>query len=121
MSELKIKTRTTYIYETSDGREFESESEAEAWEGYLNIFKTITMLDYKFRPTKVIDAVFYVYIETWEQLETFMLIQDYFGITARIDKPGYYYYDEAFDKYIDISRELVKLHDMIEALDSTKK
>ena len=41
MADIKIKTHTTYTYETTDGREFDIAKEAEQWQEYLEIMKNI--------------------------------------------------------------------------------
>lgn len=71
MAELKIKTHTTYTYETSDGREFDDIREAETWQGQLELIKNITMLDSKFQNTTDHTEAFYVHIKTWQQQEAF--------------------------------------------------
>jgi hypothetical protein len=118
MTELKVKTHTVYTYETSDGREFDDKPEAEFWQKSLNVFNTIPMLDSDFKPTKQADLADYIHIKTWEQLEAFSTIQIYEGIDARIEQPGYYYYDGYLDKYINIDIELKKLQDIIKSVNA---
>ncbi len=42
MTEVKIKTHTTYTYETSDGREFDLAEEAQEWQEHLENLKMLT-------------------------------------------------------------------------------
>lgn len=117
MSELKIITHTTYTYETSDGREFEDKLEAEAWEESLEKLRSIVMLNSKFKPTSKIDSAFFVHIRTWEEQEAFATAQLYEGLTAYIPEPGYWYYDERTDEFVDAVKERDRLQSIIETLD----
>ena len=117
MPELKILTHTTYTYETSDGRTFEDDREAaEHWQQSLDNLSGITMLDSKFNKTSHHDEAFYVHIKTWEQQEAFEALQVYEGMGAHIPKPGFWYYDECADSYVNIAEEIDKLQDMISKL-----
>ena len=69
MADLKIITHTTYTYETTDGREFESKQEAESWQKSIDTSERIIMLDSRYRPTTEIDTVYFVYIKDREQLQ----------------------------------------------------
>ena len=64
MSELRIKTHTTYTYETSDGREFDIADEAREWQDNLENINGITMLDFKFCYTTDISEACYVHMKT---------------------------------------------------------
>ena len=121
MSEVKIITHTTYTYETSDGREFDYAQEAEAWEKALSNIKNVAMLDAKFRPTTEVSSAFFVHIKTHDQLDAFSEIQAYEGMCAEIREVGYHYYDECTDTYLNIGKELKRLHDIIDKLDSWQK
>jgi hypothetical protein len=117
MAEVKIKTHTTYTYETSDGREFDDAQEAQEWQDHLENIKGITMLDSKFKPTKDHSEAFYVHIKTWQQQEAFEALQYYEGMGGHIPKPGYWYYDDCTDSYIDVVEERDRLQSIIETLD----
>ena len=117
MSELKIKTHTTYTYETTDGREFEEASEAQEWQEYLETVKGITMLDSNFHNTTKLDEAIYVHIKTWAQQEAFGEIQSYEGMGAHIPEPGYWYYDDGIDAYVDAIKERDRIQSIIESLD----
>jgi uncharacterized protein YneR len=117
MSKLKIKTHTTYTYETTDGREFDIAEEAQKWQEQLEILKGITMLDSKFQNTADHSEAFYVHIKTNDQQEAFEALQAYEGMCAHIPKPGYWYYDEYTDSYVDAVEERDRLQSIIETLD----
>ncbi len=117
MAEIKIKTHTTYTYETSDGREFEDHQEATDWQLALEDIKSITMLDHKFCNTHQVDEVFYVHIKTLSQLKAFEAIRSYEGMCAKIDALGYWYYDERIDNYVSVRKEMDRLQSIIETLD----
>lgn len=117
MSELKVKTHTTYTYETSDGREFDYASEAQEWQEHLELIKNITMLDSKFKPTSDITEAFFVHIKTNSELDAFEAMQAYEGMCAHIPKPGYWYYDDCTDSYVDAVKERDRLQSIIETLD----
>ena len=116
MAELKIKTHTTYTYETSDGREFDDIREAETWQEHLETIKNITMLDSKFQNTTDHTEAFYVHIRTCQQQEAFEALQCYEGMGAHIPKPGYWYYNDCTDSYVDIVKERDRLQSIIETL-----
>ena len=109
MADLKIITRTIYTYETSDGRVFDSEPEAKAWQHAIDTAERIVMLDSKMNATAEVDMAYFVYIRDQEQLEAFNAKQEEQGIESIIRDPGYYYYDERFDKYVNIDNELERL------------
>jgi hypothetical protein len=67
------------------------------------------MLDSKFNKTLRHDEAFYVHIKTWEQQEAFEALQLYEGMGAHIPKPGFWYYDEGIDAYMDLNEELERL------------
>jgi hypothetical protein len=117
MAELKIKTHTNYTYETSDGREFDDAKEAQEWQEYLELSKTITMLDSKLNNTTDHTEAFYVHIKTWQQQEAFEALQAYEGMGAHIPEPGYWYYDDCIDSYVDAVKERDRLQSIIETLD----
>jgi hypothetical protein len=117
MAEVKIKTHTIYTYETSDGREFDDAREAEEWEEHLELSKNIIMLDSKFKPTTDHTEAFYVHIKTLQQQEAFEALQVYEGMGAHIPKPGYWYYDDCTDSYVDAVKERDRLQSIIETLD----
>ena len=75
------------------------------------------MLDSKFCYTTDISEACYVHIKTWQQQEAFEAIQHYEGIDAHIPKPGYWYYDDCTDSYIDAANERDRLQSIIETLD----
>ena len=117
MADIKIKTRTTYTYETSDGREFDIAKEAEEWQEHLEVFNGITMLNDKFQNTADNSEAYYVHIKTWKQQEAFEAIQLYEGMGAHIPAPGYWYYDDCTDSYVDVVKERDRLQSIIESLD----
>lgn len=112
MADLKIITHTMYTYETTDGRSFDSRSEAESWQRALDGAEAIVMLDSDFRPTSEVDTAYFVYLKDKEQVDAFNAKQEDFGITTTIAEPGYYYYDEVPDEYINIDKELEQLYDI---------
>jgi uncharacterized protein YneR len=117
MSKLKIKTHTTYTYETSDGSEFEDKLEAEAWQEHLEVAKNITMLNSKFCNTMHLDEAIYVHIKNQKQQEAFAALQNYEGMCAQITGPGYWYYDDQTDTYKNAVTERDRLQSIIETLD----
>ena len=116
MADIKIKTHTTYTYETTDGREFDLAEEAEEWQGHLEAIKDITMLDSRFRPTANLDEAFYIHIKTNTQLDAFDAIQTYEGGTAPILEVGYWYYDDCTDSYVNVDKELNTLKEIKQQL-----
>lgn len=121
MADLKIKTYTTYKYETSDGREFDIAEEAKQWQEYLEIMKNVIMLDCRFNNTNDVCSAIYVHIKNNEQLDAFEAMQAYEGMCAHINKPGYWYYDDHTDSYIDAVEERTRLQSIIAALDISEK
>lgn len=117
MADIKIKTHTTYTYETTDGREFDDCQEATEWQLALEDIKSITMLDYKFCNTDRVDEAYYVHMKTLSQLKSFEAIQKYEGMSAHIDALGYWYYDENTDTYVSVRKEMDRLQSIIETLD----
>ena len=117
MAEPKVITRISYAYQTSDGREFDDAQEAEAWQAHLELIKNITMLDSKFNITTEHSEAFYVHIKTWQQQEAFEAMQAYEGMCAHIPTPGYWYYDDRTDSYVDVVKERDRFQSMIETLD----
>lgn len=117
MADIKIKTHTTYTYETTDGREFENQQEAMDWQLALEDIKSTTMLDSKFKPTNEITSAFYVHIKTLSQLKAFEKMQEYEGLFGKIDGLGYWYYDESVDMYVSVRKEMDRLQSIIESLD----
>jgi len=117
MSKLKVKTHTTYTYETSDGRAFEDRSEAQAWQDHLENITGAVMLDRNFCNTTRVDEAMYVHIKTEAQLKAFEALNAYEGLCAKIAAIGYWYYDERTDTYISVSAEMDKLQSIIETLD----
>jgi uncharacterized protein YneR len=117
MAEVKIKTHTTYTYETSDGREFSLAEEAEQWQEYLDILRNVTMLDCRFNKTTDVCHAIYVCIKNREQLDAFAALQAYEGMCAHIPEPGYWYYDDRTDSYIDAVKERDRVQSIIETLD----
>ncbi len=116
MKDIKIITHTTYTYETSDGREFNDEQEAKDWQAALDTIKDVRMLSSRFNPTDDVDSAFYVYIEDDYQLRVFNTIQADMGFAGRIASPGYYYYDDVADEYIDIENKIKELQGFIDLL-----
>jgi uncharacterized protein YneR len=117
MADIKIKTYTTYTYETTDGREFEDRQEATEWQLALDDIKSITMLDNRFCNTTEVSSAYYVHIKTLSQLKAFEAIQKYEGMSAHIDSLGYWYYDENTDLYVSVRKEMDRLQSIIETLD----
>ena len=102
MADIKIKTHTTYTYETTDGREFDDDREAEKGQEHLEVIKGVTMLDSKFKLTSKTDEAFYVHIKTNDQLDAFEAVQPYEGYCAHVPAIGYWYYDEYSDDYVNV-------------------
>ena len=121
MADIKIKTHTTYTYETTDGREFDLAEEAEQWQEYLDTLKKITMLDCRFNATDDICSAIYVRIKSHDQLDAFEAMQSYEGMGAHISEPGYWYYDDDTDSYVDAVKERDRLQSIIETLDVFRK
>jgi hypothetical protein len=117
MTDIKIKTHTTYTYETTDGREFDDHQEAVDWQLALEDIKTITMLDNKFCNTHEVTSAYYVHIKTLSQLKAFEAMQNYEGMCAHIDALGYWYYDDNTDQYVSVRKEMDRLQSIIETLD----
>lgn len=117
MADIKIKTHTTYTYETTDGREFDIAKEAEEWQEHLENIKKVTMLDSNFHNTTEIEEAFYVQIKTNDQLEAFDAVRAYNGGGAYIPYLGYWYYDDCTDSYVDVVKERDRLQSIIETLD----
>ena len=109
MANLKIITHTSYTYETTDGREFDSKPEAEAWQKVLDTAAQLVMLTSKFERTTESESCFNVYAATRELVNTFNELQEDQGLCARITEPGYYYYDEVSDEFVNIDREIERL------------
>ena len=116
MTDLKVVTHTTYTYETTDGREFDDKQEALDWEQAIETFRGIVMLNSKLMPTDEVDSAYYVHIKNWQEQEAFAMIQNYYGLCAQITEPGYWAYDECADQFIDISKEITRLMDIVKKL-----
>lgn len=84
MNELKVTTHISYTYETSDGREFDDETEAKEWQDVLSQFKNVCMLTDKFKPTENIDTAYYVCCKTSEEAHAFNEVNNYDGMAATI-------------------------------------
>lgn len=76
------------------------------------------MLDPKFCYTTDTSKACYVHIKTWQQQEAFEAIQHYKGIDAHIPKPGYWYYDDCTDSYVDVDEELNSLREIKQRLNA---
>jgi hypothetical protein len=121
MEELRIKTRTIDVYETSDGREFESEYEAQSWQQHLENIKDVIMLDSNFCNTTDVGSTIYVYIKTWEQLDAFNVLQAYEGIEPSVTELGYWYYDGSSYSYKNVETEMILFQFIIEALNAARE
>ena len=121
MADTKIKTHTTYTYETSDGREFDLADEAEEWQEHLENIKKVVMLDSKFKHTDRTDEAYYVHIKTQTQLEAFEAMQAYEGLAGHVTGLGYWYYDEVADEYISVEQEITRLQKVIKAIDKSRE
>ena len=75
------------------------------------------MLDSKFQDTTDHSEAFYVHIKTWQQQEAFEALQYYEGMGSPIPEPGYWYYDDCTDSYVDVVKERDRLQSIIETLD----
>ena len=117
MSKLKIKTHTTYTYETTDGREFEDQAEAQEWQDHLENITGAVMLDHNFCNTLRVDEAMYVHIKTEAQLKAFEALNAYEGMCAKIDAIGYWYYDDRSDNYVSVQKEMDRLQSITETLD----
>lgn len=109
MADLKIITHTSYTYETTDGREFDSKPEAEAWQKAIDNAERIVMLDSQFRPTTDIETAFFVYLKDQGQVDAFNTKQADLGLATEIIAPGYYYYDEVPDEYFNVDGRIKDL------------
>lgn len=116
MANVKVITHTTYIYETTDGREFDDRQEADAWQQALETLKDIVMLNSKLELTDEVESAYYVHIKNWQEQEVFAMVQNYIGLCAQITEPGYWSYDERADQYIDMSKEITRLMDIVKKL-----
>jgi RIO-like serine/threonine protein kinase len=76
------------------------------------------MLDRKFQYTKDHSEAFYVHIKNWQQQEAFEALQYYEGMGAHIPKPGYWYYDDRADSYVDVEEELNRLREIKQRLNN---
>ena len=121
MADLKIITHTTYTYVTTDGRPFDNKHEAEVWQQALDNADNIVMLDSKFNMTTEIEMAYNVFVKDQEHVDAFNTMQEDVGITSIIPEPGYYYYDEVPDEYINIDKEIERLMDIKQKLDSFVK
>lgn len=115
----EIKKIPNYIYETTDGRDdFTTEADAIAWQNVLDTYKDIIKLDSGFEPTDEADEVWFVRIDTQEQVEAFNAIFRYNGFTGRIKGLGHYYYDSSADDFISIHEEMQWLQKILFALNT---
>ena len=121
MADLKIITHTTYTYVTTDGRSFDDGCEAEAWQSALDNAEHIIMLDTKFNLTNEVEMAYFIHVKDQEQVEAFNAKQEDIGIASIIPEPGYYYYDEVPDEYFNIDKEIERLMDIKQKLDSFVK
>ena len=109
MSDSKIITHTTYTYETSDGRDFDDLLDAKAWQKVLDTRDQIIMLNSNFKPTNDAANCFNIYLANANLVSAFDALQEDVGLCARIYEPGYYYYDDAADAFVNIDKEIEKL------------
>ena len=114
----EIKEFITRTYTTTDDREFNDKKEAEAWQEVLDTYETIIKVNSKFEPTKEVDEVWYVRIDTKEQLEAFNAISRYNGFTARIKGLGHYYYESKVDDFISVHEQMQWLQKVLFALNT---
>lgn len=109
MANLKILTHINYSYETADGRHFDTKHEAEEWQHMLDHIGRVVMLDSKFKPTSEVEIAYHVFVEDHAQLAAFNAKQRYLGIESILTAPGYFYYDDHTDKYINVDDEIARL------------
>jgi dsDNA-binding SOS-regulon protein len=121
MTDVKIITKTTYTYETSDGRTFENKREAEVWQKALDNTANIVMLDSKFNLTDEVEMAYFLFVSDQEQVDAFNTKQEDIGIASVVPEPGYYYYDEVPDEYINVDKEIERLMNIKYKLDSFAK
>jgi hypothetical protein len=121
MADLKIITHTSYTYETSDGREFDNKLDAVQCQAALDNIERINMLSSKFERTFDLDRCYYIHLKDEAQVATFNLMENDSGFAARISEPGYYYYDEVSDEYINVDEEIARLSSIKQRLDSLVK
>ena len=114
----EIKEFITRTYTTTDNREFNDKKEAEAWQEVLDTYETIIKLNSKFEPTKEVDEVWYVRIDTKEQLEAFNAISRYNAFTARIKGLGHYYYESKVDDFISVHEQMQWLQKILFTLNT---
>lgn len=117
MAEVKIKTHTTYTYETSDGREFDDKEAAVEWQECIDTFKNIIMLNSKFKPAADTTEAWYVRIRTDTEHQAFEDIRKYNGDTCGIPDIGDWYYSDSAESYVNVQKERDRLQSIIEALD----
>ena len=121
MADLKIITHTTYTYETSDGREFENKFEAEKWQKALDNIERINMMSSKFERTFDLECCYYLHLKDETQVDTFNIMENDSGFEARVYEPGYYYYDEVSDEYMNVDKEIERLLSIKQKLDGLTK
>lgn len=118
--ETITKITTSITYKTSDGRLFDSEAEAEAWQSAIDTLdQSVMMLKHNFELTSDIEMAYYVYIANKKQLEAFNLKQSYLGLDAFLYEPGYYYYDDEKDEYVNIEKKIRTMQDIMQKLDES--
>lgn len=116
MNDVKIKRYTTYLYETSDGREFDDKKEATEWQKHINNIEDMCWLDFEFEPTGDIDCAIYVYAKTSEQADAFNAMQTYMGMSCNLPSAGFFRYDDIADEYVEVESEIEKLQHIIDML-----
>ena len=100
---------------------FSSKHEAAAWQAALDSIEQINMLSSKFERTLDLESCYYVHLESESQVDAFNLMEKDYGFTAKIMEPGYYYYDEVSDEYLNIDVEIKRLLDIKAKLDRFTK
>lgn len=120
--ETITKITTSITYKTTDGRIFDSKAEAEAWQSAIDTLdQSVMMLKHNFELTSDIEMAYYVYIANKKQLEAFNLKQSYLGLDSFLHEPGYYYYDDEKDEYVNIEKKICTMQDIMQKLDESIK
>jgi hypothetical protein len=122
VKDLKVIEHITYTYKTTDDRKFDDKSDATIWQQYLTILESIFMLNSNMQPVTELadlDCVHYVNIETPEQLEAFNAVSQYYcGQDSVLPKPGYFYYSDSLDTFVDAENEILKTKERLTRLQS---
>lgn len=118
MKEIKIITHN--IYETADGREFDSMFDANEWQKKLSLVENMLILNDEYEPAIIYDDFTYVFVETDEQVEAFNAVQEYHNYYGRLSGTGYYYYNYKTNRFINIELRIKELENIIKKIKDSK-